>query len=347
MAVKFVKNRNEGKGEDVLISHVGCLVDCFFSLRQMVETVKTFPLAKAGSCTCRSQQAKAVAFRIRTIGHMLKGCIDDGLQEKDQHNLLHQMSKFKSELKAHGLELTLSKVSLSDTPSDLAMEMARSADLHNVVFEAVESVVFFTQELLSPERCHSNICPLKNAPKYSSLDEDKENVPEVPENPLERIKLSTTTLEVFSSKMEQQEQVYAQRQGQVSCKMEMVKETKVDKTTETLVTQVRGVKRPFPGVRPARRMLTLLEKKRKSVKPNGLHQFVLWREAYKGAKVRHDERKGHRTDAARQRTDVLGSRGVGQLETRMTGLKTKTGCERVKISLILVYILVITFLIFS
>lgn len=141
-------------------------------------------------------------------------------------------------------------------------------------FEAVESVV--TQELLSPEPLHFQYLSTQNAPKYSSLDEDKENVPEVPENPLERIKLSTTTLEVFSSKMEQQEQVYAERQGQVSCKMETVKETKVDKQQRLWSLRLEALKRPFPWSSASSRMLTLhWKKKRKSVKPNGLHQFAL------------------------------------------------------------------------
>ena len=43
--------------------------------------------------------------------------------------------------------------------------------------------------------------------------------------------------------------------------------------------------RPFKSPPPAE-VLTLLEKKQKMVKKNGLHQFVLWREAYKGERER-------------------------------------------------------------
>lgn len=43
--------------------------------------------------------------------------------------------------------------------------------------------------------------------------------------------------------------------------------------------------RPFKAPQPAE-VLNLLEKKKKMVKKNGLHQFVLWREAYKGERER-------------------------------------------------------------
>ena len=43
--------------------------------------------------------------------------------------------------------------------------------------------------------------------------------------------------------------------------------------------------RPFKTPPPAE-VLNLLEKKKKLVKKNGLHQFVLWREAYRGERER-------------------------------------------------------------
>ena len=46
--------------------------------------------------------------------------------------------------------------------------------------------------------------------------------------------------------------------------------------------------RPFPRPPPTD-VLGLLEKKKKRVKSNGLHQFVLWREAYKGERERVSE----------------------------------------------------------
>jgi len=77
------------------------------------------------------------------------------------------------------------------------------------------------------------------------------------------------------------------------------------------------VRRPFQRSPHSKKtMLHLLERNRKSVKPDGLHQFVLWRETYRSAE---DERKRETQKRARL---SLGSK-IGQMS--QAGLENKLG----------------------
>jgi len=291
MAVKFYPT--ESKEKDSLFKKIATVVDWFYALKKLVEN-------SSRPCidTCRCDQIKDLSVKIRCVGAILMDwSVQTGVSETDVGMIDQHFHKFTTSLNKH----VSVKISC-DEPSLTSLRLAKAEKPINVVFEAVESIVKFIKELLCVPACAFGRCHVKlhrneqqqrlkgrvvfrtkpanvEEPKtISMIGNARKSASETKCATSCKSSSAVNCKPVAESKpVSDGEPVYSD-----GVKASAYRETKRDRSYEEKNKIVKE---------SVQKIIELLEKKRKWVKPDGLHQFVLWREAYKGAKVILTKRK--------------------------------------------------------
>jgi len=265
MAVKFLSNTTETKekNEESLQRRIAIVVDWFYALKQLVDDASR-PCIR--SCHC--DQTKDFAVKIRCIGGILMDwSVESGVSNGDILLIDQHLANFSTALG----KLIAVKISF-DEPSTAALLLAKTEKPISVVFEAVESIVKFIKELFCVPACAFDRCQVK----LNRLDSQQKLRGKVvyTTNPARAKRISVIGTSEADS-------VQPPEKSSSSSKAKESRRSSCDNKNKIAKESVQKI-------------IQLLEKKRKWVKPDGLHQFVLWREAYKGAKILLKKRRSRR-----------------------------------------------------
>jgi len=318
MAVKFSSNSNSKNNEESLHRRIAIVVDWFYALKKLLDSSSRPCISH-----CRCDQVKDLAIKIRCIGGILMDWSVEGVvSEADICTVDQHLQKFATSLK------TVIAVKIGcDDPSTASLLLARTEKPISVVFEAVESIVKFVKELLCVPACAFDRCGVKlslgkqrgkvvyhtNPAKLAKLPPStpKSAAPEQEK----KISLIGSTANANETTTEENEVLDNNDDAD-----EMSSLTNSSKTIKFRKRRKSAEERNKAVKESVQKIIELLEKKRKCVRPDGLHQFVMWREAYKGAKVFLKRRKSSR------RLSSLGS--LSSLSSRIGNL-TRLTCGRI------------------
>jgi len=267
---------------------IASLVDCFFAF-QNVSKWQTRQKRSLKMCNC--DIANKVSEKVRTIGKLLKVGVESGkLSDQELGNVKHGLEDVRKNI----TKIISLKMVFNLEPSTEALEMSTSGNVCNVIFEATESIVKFTKELLCPAACQSGRCRILS----DGISSQKTWHLELPV--VFKIKASKRSSTEDATNFEKR-----RRRNFSEIKRDANEGTCSTGKKHVANDMVVGERRPYTESRTTS-VLHILDKKRKAVNPNGLHQFVLWREAFKGAKERQKARKQEKS--MKQQKNSLGAR---------------------------------------
>ena len=226
---------------------------------------------------CQCAKARDIVEKCTSAKHDLSLILKNQAEKKDRggRDLQNSVSRLMTMIDDLGGSLRANisiriPARLSSSSAELrerACSLVMMSSVPDTVKEAMEGVVSSVEDLFNTEKCDHK------------EDDDRDNVQRTIPVPLTRV----GDLGLSKSSRGRKRKMSGDEKGDF-------REPKKFRAARKSMEEEEDF-RPFkpPQPKPSPDVLNMLEKKKKLVKKNGLLQFVLWREAYKGERDRCTE----------------------------------------------------------